>query len=88
VPALIAQILLSKKHVNMMVTMSPTVRRQIFYGRLITDLLAVKEIRLFGLGDFFKLRLLAELYDVQAGERSIDRRILRVQRCWCSSARR
>jgi ATP-binding cassette subfamily B protein len=40
---------------------------------------AVKEIRLFGLGDFFKTRLLAELRDVQAGERYLDRRVLRVQ---------
>jgi ATP-binding cassette subfamily B protein len=79
VPALVAQMLLSKRRVNMMVSMSPAVRRQIFYGRLITDLQAVKEIRLFGLGDFFKTRMLAELRDVQDGERRIDRRVLRVQ---------
>ncbi|WP_204007693.1 ABC transporter ATP-binding protein [Virgisporangium aurantiacum] len=79
IPALVAQILLSKKRLSMIVSLSPAVRRQIFYGRLITDLQAVKEIRLFGLGDFFKTRVLAELCAVQAGERDIDRRVLRVQ---------
>jgi len=78
-PALVAQVLLSRQRVGMLVRLSPAMRRQFFYARLITDLQAVKEIRLFGLGGYFKGRLLAELDDVQAGERRIDRRVLRVQ---------
>ncbi|MFE3108695.1 ABC transporter ATP-binding protein [Kitasatospora indigofera] len=50
----------------------PRNRRQMFYGSLLTDVDAVKEIRLFGLQDFFKDRAGAELRAASAAERRTD----------------
>ena len=58
----------------MMWAMSPRNRRQIFYQMLMLDLAAVKEIRLFGLGDFLLGRMRRETVAInQAEERSIAR---------------
>jgi ATP-binding cassette subfamily B protein len=74
VPVLIARISLSKRRVTLLAGLSATSRRQIFYSSLITDVPAAKEVRLFGLGDFLKQRVLGELATLQAGERRLDRR--------------
>ncbi|GGV01423.1 multidrug ABC transporter permease [Kitasatospora herbaricolor] len=50
----------------------PRNRRQMFYGSLLTDVDAVKEIRLFGLQAFFKERAGAELRAASAAERLTD----------------
>lgn len=76
-PALLGHLALSRNRVAMLATISPTTRRQVFYSSLITDLTAVKETRLFGLGDFLKGRTLDELATMHAGERQVDRREFR-----------
>ncbi|MFC8195729.1 ABC transporter ATP-binding protein [Streptomyces sp. NPDC057298] len=78
VPALLAHLALSRGRVSMLATISPATRRQIFYSSLISDLTAVKETRLFGLGDFLKGRMLDELATMHAGERRVDRQEFRM----------
>ncbi|MET9402452.1 ABC transporter ATP-binding protein [Kitasatospora sp. NPDC002965] len=51
-------------------------RRQMFYGSLIADVDAVKEVRLFGLQDFFRKRARTELLTVSGAEERTDRRNL------------
>jgi len=79
VPALAAQISLAKRRVTMLAGLTPTMRRQFFYAQLITEVQAAKEVRILGLGDFLKGRLLTELAGVQSGERRLDRRVMRTQ---------
>ncbi|MGW6918020.1 ABC transporter ATP-binding protein [Kitasatospora sp. NPDC054939] len=50
----------------------PRNRRQMFYAGLIADIDAVKEIRLFGLQDFFKRRARADLVSVVEAENRTD----------------
>jgi ATP-binding cassette subfamily B protein len=77
-PALWAQLSLARARAGMMLAASPRLRRQFFYSGLLLDLRAAKEIRLFGLGDFFRGRMLAELASAQALERRQDGRTLRL----------
>ncbi|GAA3082694.1 ABC transporter ATP-binding protein [Streptosporangium carneum] len=79
VPALVAELALSRRRGRLLWTTSPNVRRQLFYSQLMTDRTAAKEIRLFGLGGFVRSRMLSELRQVNAAERGLDRRILRTQ---------
>ncbi|MFB4284545.1 ABC transporter ATP-binding protein [Nonomuraea sp. MTCD27] len=79
VPALMAQIWLRRSWAGVMLDITPANRRHLFYCSLITDVSAAKEIRLLGLGAFFKRRLLGELVKVQAGERLMDRQRLKIQ---------
>ncbi|MFI1485833.1 ABC transporter ATP-binding protein [Streptomyces sp. NPDC020747] len=76
-PALLAHLALSRGRVSMLDAISPATRRQIFYSSLISDLTAVKETRLFGLGPFLKNRMLNELTVMHDGERRVDRREFR-----------
>ncbi|MFG6198150.1 ABC transporter ATP-binding protein [Nonomuraea sp. JJY05] len=73
-PVLAARMSLEKRRIRMIAGQSAAARRQIFYSSLITDVEAAKEVRLFGLGDFLKRRVLGELAVLQAGERRLDRR--------------
>ena len=79
VPALWAQLRNSGRQANLAWQISPNVRRQMFYARLLTDRAAAKEIRLFGLGDFLRGRMLTEVRSIQRRERSLDLRLLRVE---------
>jgi ATP-binding cassette, subfamily B, bacterial len=51
-------------------------RRQLFYASLLAGVTAAKEIRLFGLGVFFRNRMLDELAEVQQTSAQADRRVL------------
>ena len=51
-------------------------RKSMFYGSLMADIQAVKEVRLFGLGNFFRGRMVKELGDVNRAERSYERRVV------------
>ncbi|HEX8626784.1 MAG TPA: ABC transporter ATP-binding protein [Catenuloplanes sp.] len=77
-PALVSQLRLARAHAAMMLQTAPRMRRHEFYTGVLLDLRAAKEIRLFGLADFFRARMLTELDAAQGGERTIDRRTLRV----------
>ncbi|MEV4109853.1 ABC transporter ATP-binding protein [Nonomuraea sp. NPDC049695] len=79
VPQLVAELRLAKQRVSLEVTISPTERRRFFYSRLQSEPQAAKELRLFGLGDFFRSRMLSELRTIHLAERRLDKRALRVQ---------
>ncbi|NUW43361.1 ABC transporter ATP-binding protein [Nonomuraea rhodomycinica] len=79
VPGLVVQVRLSRRRNAMMMHMSPHERRQIFYGGLLADGQAAKEIRLFGIGGWLRDRLLGELTLVNEERRRMDGRELRAE---------
>jgi len=78
VPGLYSELDISRRRVAMFSGLSHAQRRQVFYANLLTDYAAAKEIRLFGLGGFFRRRLLAELGDIHRANERVDRRALAV----------
>ncbi len=60
-PGLVAEIRLARRHAEATMSASPLQRRRFFYRSLLTDQRAAKEVRLYGLGDFFRVRQLAAL---------------------------
>ncbi|MEV0619304.1 ABC transporter ATP-binding protein [Nonomuraea sp. NPDC050404] len=76
VPALVAQLKLSRRRTAMMKEIGPAERRQFFYSTLLSTIEAAKEIRLFNLGGFLRGRLMAELSTAHAAKRRMDRREL------------
>jgi ATP-binding cassette subfamily B protein len=78
-PAVYAQLMLGRRQAGSLWRSSPTARRQLFYATLQTDQVAAKEVRLFGLGDWLRGRMLTELGRVNRAARDVDRRVLRVQ---------
>jgi ATP-binding cassette subfamily B protein len=61
VPGLIAELKLANRHFDASMATSSFHRRRFFYRSLLTDDRAAKEVRLFGLGTFFRGRLLGAL---------------------------
>ncbi|MEV0145237.1 MULTISPECIES: ABC transporter ATP-binding protein [unclassified Nonomuraea] len=78
-PALLIELRLSRQRAAMMWRIGPAERREFFYARLMSTVDAAKEIRLFDLGAFLRLRMLAELRTANAARRRMDRRELLVQ---------
>ncbi|WP_051366723.1 ABC transporter ATP-binding protein [Hamadaea tsunoensis] len=78
-PALWLNFSLSRSGARMLLGTSQAHRRQIFFARLLTSPQAAKEVRLFGLGDFLRRRMLGELTAVNAAERTLDLRKFRMQ---------
>jgi ATP-binding cassette, subfamily B, bacterial len=76
VPALMAQLRLSRRRAGMMWTLGPVERREIFFGSLLADVQAAKEIRLFGAGPFLRGRMMAERRTADAAKRRMDLRDL------------
>ncbi|GAB2687235.1 ABC transporter ATP-binding protein [Nocardia thraciensis] len=79
VPALVAQLALARRFAEMMDTMSASSRRQFQLSALNSDVRAVKELRLLGLVDFFKGRVLAAIVTANNAQRELDRRQLTTQ---------
>ncbi|QYN36991.1 ABC transporter ATP-binding protein/permease [Pseudonocardia sp. DSM 110487] len=79
IPGLIVERRLSGRKAALAFSMSPHMRRRIFYGLLQTDDRAAKEIRLFGLGDHFLARFMREFRVLNDGTRRMDRAVLRRQ---------
>ncbi|MFB8277903.1 ABC transporter ATP-binding protein [Nocardia colli] len=79
VPVFFAQLSLSRRFAGMLDTMSASSRRQFQLSALNSDVRAVKEIRLFGLVDFFRARVLSAIVATNHAQRDLDRRQLRVQ---------
>lgn len=79
VPVFFAQLSLSRRFAGMLNTMSASSRRQFQLSALNSDVRAVKEIRLFGLVDFFRERVLSAIVATNHAQRDLDRRQLRVQ---------
>lgn len=79
VPTVWAQLRNSGRQADLAWRASPVIRRQMFYGRLLTDQAAAKEIRLFSLGDFLRRRMLTELRSTQSRQRDLDWQLVRVE---------
>jgi ATP-binding cassette subfamily B protein len=79
VPVMVASLLDAGRQANYLIASSTRHRRSSFFASLLVDVQAVKEIRLYQLNDFFKDRMIHELAAVQAGERRLDRAVLRRQ---------
>ncbi len=75
-PAVVIERGLARQQVAMITTVSHGQRRQFFYQQLLSSLNAAKEIRLFGLGQHFRGRMLDELGEVQRVTRGVNRRVL------------
>jgi ATP-binding cassette subfamily B protein len=78
-PGLAAQLAMSRHRTRLIAELSPRIRRQIFYGSLLSDVRAAKEVRLLGLGKFLQSRMFTELRAIQAADRGRDRAELRSQ---------
>lgn len=76
VPAIYLQRGMARRHAALYSGISHGQRRQFFYGSLLTNLAAAKEIRLLGLGPFFRSRMLGELAETQRASQQVDRRVL------------
>jgi ATP-binding cassette, subfamily B, bacterial len=74
VPGLLAEASVARRRAAMLERISHAARRQYFYANLLSGSAATKELRLFGLGAFFRGRMLAELRDVQKSSERVDRR--------------
>lgn len=75
VPAVAAELTLSRRSAQLQWQLTPAMRRQLFYQRIQTDPNAAKETRVFGLGDFLRGRMLAELRSINHGQRQLDRKV-------------
>ncbi|WP_431915440.1 ABC transporter ATP-binding protein [Nonomuraea jabiensis] len=78
-PALLAELRLSRGRARVQWEIGPAERRELFYGHLLGSVDAAKEIRLFGLGGFLRGRMIAERRSVDAAKRALDRRELAAQ---------
>ncbi|MGW0194161.1 ABC transporter ATP-binding protein [Nonomuraea sp. NPDC003201] len=77
-PALLIELRMSRQRNTMLWRIGPAERREGFYAHLMSTADAAKEIRLFDLGAFLRLRMLAELRTANAERRRMDRRELRI----------
>ncbi|MDN0201090.1 ABC transporter ATP-binding protein [Streptomyces sp. S.PNR 29] len=78
-PALAAEIALSRRRARVFWDVGPAERREFFYTNLLSDIEAAKEIRLFGTGAFLRGRMLAERRTTNAAKRRLDRKELVTQ---------
>ncbi|MFG1923026.1 ABC transporter ATP-binding protein [Cryptosporangium sp. NPDC048952] len=79
VPALLAEIRLSRVRAAMVWRISPHERREFFYAELQSSLPAAKEMRLLGLSGLFRQRMLSQLAVSDEYRRGVDRQQLRAQ---------
>jgi ATP-binding cassette, subfamily B, bacterial len=76
VPTAGAELLLSRTEARTQWRTTPANRRQLFYAFLMSNVKAATEVRLFGLGDFLRDRMVRETMFINHTMRSADRRIL------------
>ncbi|QLQ40196.2 ABC transporter ATP-binding protein [Micromonospora robiginosa] len=79
IPAMVAEIAVSRRRAAMVARMGPRQRRELFFSSLLIDPDAAKEIRLFGVGRYLWQRMTAEINVINREHRRIDRRELVVQ---------
>ncbi|MFC4148794.1 ABC transporter ATP-binding protein [Micromonospora mangrovi] len=79
IPTLRAELLLNRRRAQMMTDVGRSQRREMFYADLLTNVVAAKEIRLYGLGDLFRSRMVSELREVNSQHERMDRREILVQ---------
>jgi ATP-binding cassette subfamily B protein len=78
-PALAAQLRMGRARALMVQRMAPRARREYHYADLLTSLHAAKELRLLGLGDLFRRRMLGEISAANAADARQGRRELAAQ---------
>ncbi|OPF79079.1 multidrug ABC transporter permease [Streptomyces antioxidans] len=76
---LISEISISRRRARMIRTITPAERREFFYGELLSQVEAAKEVRLFGIGDFLQGRMLSERRFANEATKAVERREMRVQ---------
>ncbi|MBB6405674.1 ABC transporter ATP-binding protein [Arthrobacter sp. AZCC_0090] len=79
VPAIYAEVGLSKRRDRAIWKIGQSERRQMFYASLLTAPSAAKELRLLGLGKYFRKRMLSEMRSANAVDRAIDARSFSAQ---------
>ncbi len=79
VPALLAELRLSRGRAAVMWRVGPVERRELFYRQLLTTVQAAKELRLFGTGPYFRALMTGERRTADAERRQMDRRELATQ---------
>lgn len=79
VPNVVAELKLSRWRSEVMWTLSSVQRRRLFFSSVQIDERAAKELRVFGLGDFLRGRMVRELGTIAEAETARDRRELAVQ---------
>ena len=75
IPSFLAQVRQAKRAARANSQTMPSVRKSSLFRSMLTEPRAAKEIRLFGLGDLFRDRMLADLDDVNAREYRATRKI-------------
>ena len=76
VPAIVIERTLARAQMAMIRGVTHDQRRQFFYENLLTRLDAAKEIRLFGLGGYFRDRMLGELASINRATELMNRKML------------
>lgn len=79
IPAIAVQIHMSRRRAAAEWLTSGAKRREFHYGQLLGDSRAAKEVRLFGLGDFLRDRMLSQTRAANKYKRSIDLRTLWIE---------
>jgi ATP-binding cassette subfamily B protein len=79
IPALVAELHLSRLRASMMWRISPVERREIFFRRLLSSVQAAKELRLFGTTRHFREQMIGQRRQANAQRRRMDRRDLVTQ---------
>lgn len=74
IPWILVEVSIARRRAAMFEGTSQAERRQYFYANLLSSLEAAKEIRLFGLGLFFRRRMLDELRIIHRSGQQVDRR--------------
>ncbi|MGV9359155.1 ABC transporter ATP-binding protein [Amycolatopsis sp. NPDC003731] len=76
IPALLAELLLSRRRAAVEWRIERFARREFFYTQLLTGIPAATEIRLFGIGAFLRARLMDERRSANEAQRRMDLREL------------
>jgi ATP-binding cassette, subfamily B, bacterial len=78
-PAFLGELRLARARVGALVTTTGMQRREWFYASLLGDPQAAKEVRLFGIGDHLRTRMLGERAAINVLQRRLDSRTVAVQ---------
>ena len=78
IPAVFLQRGMARRQAAVLRGITHAQRRQYFFASLLSGVTAAKEIRLFGLGPFFRSGLLDELEEAQRASTRVDRRVVAV----------
>ena len=79
VPALMAQLRISRARAALFMRIAPMERRELHYAELLVSVPAAKELRLLGLGGLFRTRMVGEMRTANAAQDRQDGRELRTE---------